>query len=80
MYAIEFETVIKNKFIELQNAEDLINKQVRIIVLVEDQKESSDGSGEIDSNELIKQVFNDAVNLTIDSNIDINALCNEVNW
>jgi len=29
---------------------------------------------------LIKKVFNDAVSLTIDSNIDINALCNEVNW
>ena len=80
MYAIEFETVIKNKFIELQNADDLINKQVRVIVLVEELKESLSDPGELDSNELIKTVFNDAVNLTIDSNIDINALCNEVNW
>jgi len=79
MYAIEFETIIKNKYIELQNADDLINKQVRVIVLVEENKLSLKNTEDKIANERMKLVFADAVDLKIDKDIDINLICNEVN-
>lgn len=79
MYAIEFETIIKNKYIELQNAEDLINKQVRVIVLVEEQKLSLKNLDETNGNEMMKTVFLEAAGLIIDKDISIDKLCNEVN-
>jgi hypothetical protein len=79
MYAIEFETVIKNKYIELQNVDDLINKQVRVIVLVEENKLSLKSTEDKVVDERMKNVFADAVDLIIDKDIDIDSLCNEVN-
>lgn len=79
MYAIEFETVIKNKYIELQNADDLINKQVRVIVLVEENKLSLESTEDKVVDERMKIVFADAADLIIDKDIDIDSLCNEVN-
>ncbi len=79
MYAIEFETVIKNKYIELQNADDLINKQVRVIVLVEENKLSLESTENKISDERMELLFADAVDLKIDKNINVDSLCNEVN-
>ena len=79
MYAIEFETVIKNRYIELRNADELLDKHVRIIVLVDENKCNV---GETDDNNrinLINKVFDSAVNYKIDDNIDIDKICNEVN-
>jgi GTP cyclohydrolase I len=78
MYAIEFETVIKNKYIELQNVDDLINKQVRVIVLVEENKLSLKSTEDKVVDERMKNVFADAVDLIIDKDIEIDSLCNEV--
>ncbi len=38
MYAIEFETDIKDRFIELKDYERLINKHARVIVLIDEDK------------------------------------------
>ncbi len=79
MYAIEFETIIKNRYIELRNADELLDKHVRIIVLVDENKCNA---GETDDNNrinLINKVFDSAVNYKIDDNIDIDKICNEVN-
>ncbi|PKL18902.1 MAG: hypothetical protein CVV49_03410 [Spirochaetae bacterium HGW-Spirochaetae-5] len=79
MYAIEFETIIKNKYIELQNADDLINKQVRVIVLVDENKIALKIPEDRIADERMKLVFADAVDLKIDKDIDVDSLCNEVN-
>ena len=79
MYAIEFETVIKNRYIELINADDLLDKHVRIIVLVDENRRNT---GETDDNNrinLINKMFDSAVNYKIDDNIDIDKICNEIN-
>lgn len=79
MYAIEFETVIKDKYIELHNADSLINKHVRVIVLVEENEVSLNNYNDKDEIKLIENVFIDAENHKIDESIDIDKICNEVN-
>jgi hypothetical protein len=77
MYAIEFKTVVKDKYIELENIDNLINKQVRVIVLVEEEVQDikKNQNNEI----LLKKLFHDAENIKIDPDIDINKISNEVN-
>jgi len=77
MYAIEFKTVVKDKYIELENIDNLINKQVRVIVLVEEEVQNikKNQSNEI----LLKKLFQDAETIIIDPDIDINKISNEVN-
>lgn len=36
MYAVEFETDIKSKYIEIKDYEKVLNKHAKVIVLVED--------------------------------------------
>jgi len=77
MYAIEFKTVVKDKYIELQNIDNLINKHVRVIVLVEEEIQDIKKN---ESNEiLLKKLFQDAENIKIDPDIDINKISSEVN-
>lgn len=77
MYAIEFKTVVKDKYIELENIDNLINKHVRVIVLVEEEVQNikKNQSNEI----LLKKLFQDAETIIIDPDIDINKISNEVN-
>jgi hypothetical protein len=78
MYAIEFETDITGKFIELQDYEKLINKHARIIVLVEETSSPSllttSKVGEFKALIESRKKFP-----ILDSNINIDQLCNEVN-
>jgi len=77
MYAIEFKTVVKDKYIELENIDNLINKHVRVIVLVEEEIQDIKKN---ESNEiLLKKLFQDAETIIIDPDIDINKISNEVN-
>jgi plasmid rolling circle replication initiator protein Rep len=77
MYAIEFKTVVKDKYIELENIDNLINKHVRVIVLVEEEIQDIKKN---ESNEiLLKKLFQDAENIKIDPNVDIYKISNEVN-
>ncbi len=78
MYAIEFETDI-TKYIELKDYKPLLNKHVRVIVLIGDVNRQIE-------NPTIKQLqqFNEIIqqrsNLPqVSKEIDIDVLCNEVN-
>ncbi len=77
MYAVEFETDIKGEFIAVQDYEQLINKHVRVIILVEEPRLDKSQKNKIDE-------LNHLINIRksfpkIDPNIDIEKLCNEVN-
>jgi len=76
MYAIEFETDIKDKYIELEDYDKLMNKHVKVIVLVEDAQEDN-----IKKNlNRLEKFFDDRNNMPkIDPKIDIDKLCNEIN-
>ena len=76
MYAIEFETDIKDKYIEFKDYDKLMNKHVKVIVLAEDVHEDNTKK----NLERLEVFFNDRKNMPkIDSKIDIDKLCNEVN-
>lgn len=82
MYAIEFETDITGKFIELKDYEQLLNKHAKVIVLVDEMNKET----EQPITQTIKQLqqFNEIIsqrcNLPmVSKEIDINALCNEIN-
>ena len=81
MYAIEFETDITGKYIEIKDYEQLLNKHAKVIILVDEDNQS-----EIPVTKVMKQLqlFNDIINQRInlpkvDKEIDINALCNKIN-
>jgi len=76
MYAIEFETDIKDKYIEFKDYDKLMNKHVKVIVLAEDVQEDNTKK----NLERLEVFFNDRKNMPkIDSKIDIDKLCNEIN-
>ena len=81
MYAIEFETDITGKYIELQNYEQLLNKHATVIILVNEMNKQS----EEPIMQTVKQLqqFNEIINQRsnlpkVDTKIDINALCDEI--
>lgn len=77
MYAIEFETDIKDGFIEIKDHEKLLNKHVRVIVLAEDMHFDNSASK---NTEILKDFFKHRQNMpTIDPSIDIIKLCDEIN-
>ncbi|WP_426993731.1 hypothetical protein [Methylomonas sp. CM2] len=75
MYAIEFETEITNKYIELQDYEKLINKHAKVIVLVKDPVIDTSQADKI---EYFKTLINTRKNLPpVENKVDIIKLCNE---
>ncbi|MBF0235165.1 MAG: hypothetical protein HQK65_19345 [Desulfamplus sp.] len=80
MYAVEFETRNKGRFIELPLSGDL-NEEIYMKVIVISsrdlgqlmQKKIPDRAVELET------LFNDAKKIEIDKKIDISQLCNEVN-
>jgi hypothetical protein len=82
MYAIEFETDITGKYIELKDYEQLLNKHAKVIVLVNEMNKQT----EEPITQTMKQLqqFNEIINQRsdlpkVDKEIDIIALCNEIN-
>ncbi|OQW92799.1 MAG: hypothetical protein BWK78_00500 [Thiotrichaceae bacterium IS1] len=82
MYAIEFETDIVGKYIELKDYEQLLNKHAKVIILVNEM----DKQIEEPITQTMKQLqqFNEIINRRanlpkVSKEIDINTLCNEVN-
>jgi len=82
MYAIEFETDITGKYIELKDYEQLLNKHAKVIVLVNEMNKQT----EEPITQTMKQLqqFNEIINQRsdlpkVDKEIDITALCNEIN-
>ncbi len=75
MYAIEFETDIKDKYIELQNYENLINKHAKVIVLVEEPISTPSQDSKIEEFKLLITERKDLPMVSTD--VDIVKLCNE---
>ncbi len=81
MYAIEFETDITGKYIELQNYERLLNKHAKVIVLVNEMNKQSEEpvTQTIKQLQQFSEIINQRSNLPkVDTKIDINALCDEI--
>jgi len=80
MYALEFETVIKEKYIELENVDSLMNKKVRIILLVEDDQNMSDVASQrhVKSDVNFFQTLSDR-KIEIGHDIDIEHVMKEMN-
>jgi len=81
MYAIEFETDITGKYIELKDYEQLLNKHAKVIILVDEDNQSEKPVTKVMKQlQLFNEIINQRVNLPkVDKEIDINALCNEIN-
>jgi len=81
MYAIEFETDITGKYIELQNYEQLLNKHAKVIVLVNEMNKQSEEpvTQTVKQLQQFSEIINQRSNLPkVDTKIDINALCDEI--
>lgn len=77
MYAIEFETDVKDRFIEIKDYEKLVNKHVRVIILAEDAHFDSSASK---NTEILKDFFKNRQNKPmVDPSINIIKLCDEIN-
>ncbi|WP_353571865.1 hypothetical protein [Candidatus Albibeggiatoa sp. nov. BB20] len=74
MYAIEFETDITSRFIEIKDYESFKNKHVKVIILA-DSKESSVTTEDI----ALKNLFKQAKNIKTSENINIDRLSQEMN-
>ena len=81
MYAIEFETDITGKYIELQNYEQLLNKHAKVIILVNEMNKQSEEPvmQTVKQLQQFSEIINQRSNLPkVDTKIDINALCDEI--
>ncbi len=77
MYAIEFETDIKDKYIELHDYEKFMNKHVKVIIMAEDTQASSVAAKDV---ETLKRLFLKRKDMPkIDLSIDLIKMCDEVN-
>lgn len=81
MYAIEFETDITGKYIEIKDYEQLLNKHAKVIILVDEDNQSEKPVTKVMKQlQQFNEIINQRVNLPkVDKEIDINALCNEIN-
>ena len=80
MYAIEFETDITGKYIELKDYEQLLNKHAKVIILVDEDNQSEKPVTKVMKQlQQFNEIINQRVNLPkVDKEFDINALCNEI--
>lgn len=80
MYAIEFETDITGKYIELKNYQHIINKHAKVIVLVDEFNESITGTQVAKQLQQFNEIIQQRSNLPqISKEVDIDALCNGAN-
>jgi 5S rRNA maturation endonuclease (ribonuclease M5) len=81
MYAIAFETDITGKYIELNDYEKLLNKHAKVIILIDEDNQSEKPDTKVMKQlQLFNEIIKHRVNLPkVDKEIDINALCNEIN-
>lgn len=80
MYAIEFETDITGKYIELKNYRQVLNKHAKIIVLVDEANECIADAQTIKQLQQFDEIIQQRSNLPqVSKEIDIEALCNGVN-
>ncbi len=81
MYAIAFETDNTGKYIELNDYEKLLNKHAKVIILIDEDNQSEKPDTKVMKQlQLFNEIIKHRVNLPkVDKEIDINALCNEIN-
>ncbi len=74
MYAIEFETTVTNRYLELKDFEKFINKNVKVIVLVNNMHDDHDiKKPDISYIEKLKNRH-----VKVDKNIDIDNIMQEM--
>lgn len=69
MYAVEFETEIKDRFIEIKEYEKFANQKVKVIILVDGNKAKTKST-----EETLKQIFQTAKMIDGDPSISIEIL------
>lgn len=80
MYAIEFETDITGKYIELKNYWQVLNKHAKIIVLVDELNECIIDAQTVKQLQQFDEIIQRRSNLPqVSKEIDIEALCNGAN-
>ena len=83
MYAIEFETSINSPFIELKNYQCFINKQAKVIVLIDDENDNElpqpAALDQSTTQQLMALYAKHQNDVQIDKQLDLNALANEIN-
>jgi hypothetical protein len=80
MYAIEFETDITGKYIELKNYWQVLNKHAKIIVLVDELNECIADAQTVKQLQQFDEIIQRRSNLPqVSEEIDIEALCNGAN-
>lgn len=77
MYAVEFETDITSRYLEIKDYEKLANKHAKVIILVDEQQAVAQGSGLLQAFESIKEKRKHLADVPKD--IDVDALANEAN-
>lgn len=77
MYAVEIETDIKDRFIEVPDYQSFKNKHTKVIFMTDNNISSPASlSEDID---LMEEVFSDAQNLHLDKNINIEQVMQDMN-
>ncbi len=80
MYAIEFETDITGKYIELKHYQKVLNKHARVVVLVDEFNESTTDTQIAKQLQQFDEIIQQRSNLPqVSKEINIEALCNGVN-
>ncbi|WP_273210134.1 hypothetical protein [Marinobacter subterrani] len=59
MYAIEFETDITGRYLELKEWQHLMNKHARVIILVDENPEASEASDDVTEFRALQSVRQD---------------------
>ncbi|MCE9682349.1 hypothetical protein [Halomonas alkalisoli] len=78
MYAVEFETDITSRYLEIKDYDKLANKHAKVIILVEDDSgDTQKAGGSLEEFERIKAKRKHLP--AVDKNIDVDAIANEAN-
>lgn len=78
MYAVEFETEIKDRFIEIPEYDSFKNKHAKVILMT-DTKNTSQPSSIVKENDLMEEIFSEAQTLYLDESINVDQIMQDMN-
>jgi len=83
MYAVEIETDVKDKFIEIPEFDKFKDQHIKVIFMVDKSKQNNEFSSSQPNNKLTlfmeTMKYRDQHRVIIDENINIDELANETN-